>query len=49
MTLSAQSDLMNEFMTVMSVAHEVVAQDPTKLSKIEGEDEEEIDPSKLVY
>jgi len=42
---------MKEFMTVMSVAHEVVSEDPTKLAD-EGEDGEtdfEVDPKKLMY
>ena len=49
MRISTQSDLMNEFMTVMSIAHEVVAQDPMKLSKTGEEDAIETEPSKLVY
>ena len=40
---------MIEFMTVMSVAHEVVSEDPTKLSEDGEEDEEEVDPKKLIY
>ena len=39
---------MIEFMTVMSVAHEVVSEDPTKLSE-DGDEEEEVDPKKLIY
>ena len=42
---------MIEFMTVMSVAHEVVSEDPTKLN-VEGDDEEhdsEVNPKKLIY
>ena len=49
MQITNQSQLMNEFMTVMSVAHEVVAEDPTKLSSDEGDDISEADPSKLLY
>ena len=40
---------MIEFMTVMSVAHGVVSEDPTKLSEDGEEDEEEVDPKKLIY
>jgi len=43
---------MTEFMTVMSVAHEVVAEDPTKISEDgngEDIDYEEVDPHKLKY
>ena len=41
---------MREFMTVMSVAHEVVAEDPTKLKNIDGEDDDsEVSPDKLLY
>lgn len=41
---------MKEFMTVMSVAHEVVSEDPTKLSEEEdGENDFEVDPKKLLY
>ncbi len=40
---------MVEFMTIMSVAHEVVAEDPTKISPNEDEDEIEVLPEKLVY
>ena len=39
-------------MTIMSVAHEVVAEDPTKLSIEDDEDDEndtEVEPSKLIY
>ena len=34
-------------MTVMSVAHEIVAEDPTKVS--DGEETASISPKKLVY
>ena len=41
---------MKEFMTVMSVAHEVVAEDPTKLSPEDDEENDsEIEPKKLIY
>ena len=49
MSINSQSQLMIEFMTVMSVAHEVVSEDPTKLSEAEGDEEEEVDPKKLIY
>lgn len=52
MILASQSQLMTEFMTVMSVAHEVVAEDPTKISANgngEDIDYEEVDPQKLKY
>jgi len=39
---------MTEFMTIMSVAHEVVAEDPTKISQNTDEDENE-NPDKLIY
>lgn len=45
--IETQKQLMVEFMTVMSVAHEVVAEDPSKLSDAEEDDLE--DPSKLIY
>ena len=38
---------MREIMTVMSVAHEIVAEDPTKVS--DGEETASISPKKLVY
>ena len=42
---------MIEFMTVMSVAHEVVSEDPTKLNAEDddGEHDSEIDPKNLIY
>ena len=42
---------MREFMTVMSVAHEVVADDPGKLSSFDDEDEDvmQVSPDKLIY
>lgn len=40
---------MVEFMTVMSVAHEVVSEDPTKITPNLDEDEVEPSPEKLVY
>ena len=40
---------MVEFMTIMSVAHEVVAEDPTKISPNMDEDEAEVAPEKLQY
>ena len=42
---------MIEFMTVMSVAHEVVSEDPTKLNAEDddGEHDIEIDPKNLIY
>lgn len=40
---------MMEFMAIMSVAHEVVAEDPTKLSEDIDEDLEIVSPEKLVY
>ena len=39
---------MKEFMTIMSVAHEVVAEDPTKLTE-DDENDTEVEPSKLIY
>ena len=48
MQIATQSDLMREFMTVMAVAHEVVAEDPTKLVS-DTESEPTDDPTKLVY
>ena len=40
---------MKEFMTVMSVAHEVVAEDPTtKVKDLEAE-ESDVDPAQLIY
>ena len=38
-------------MKVMSLAHEVVAEDPTKLAEANDDDEEdaEVSPEKLVY
>ena len=48
--MTNQGQLMREFMTVMSVAHEVVAEDPTKLKNFDGEDEDaEVAPEKLIY
>jgi len=38
---------MRELMSAMSVAHEIVAEDPTKLS--EGEESASIAPENLVY
>ena len=51
MRLSSQGQLMREFMTIMSVAHEVVAEDPTKLQSFaDGEDDDmEAAPDKLIY
>ena len=47
--ITSQSQLMKEFMTVMSVAHEVVAEDPTtKVKDLEAE-ESEVDPQQLIY
>jgi len=43
MQIGSQQELMTEFMSVMSVAHEVVAEDPTKLSE-KNEDDDEADP-----
>ena len=43
---------MREFMTVMSVAHEVVADDPSKLSSFDDDDEDDLmqaAPEKLIY
>ena len=33
---------MREFMTIMSLAHEVVAEDPTKLSSFDDDDEDDM-------
>ena len=50
MEITSQSQLMKEFMTVMSVAHEVVAEDPTKLSEEEDEENDsEVEAKKLIY
>ena len=50
MQIDSQSQLMIEFMTVMSVAHEVVSEDPTKLSTADDDDNDgEVDPKKLIY
>ena len=49
MKITTQSQLMKEFMTVMSVAHEVVSEDPTKLSEDDDQDDYEVDPAKLIY
>lgn len=42
---------MREFMTIMSVAHEVVADDPSKLSSFDDDDEDmmQVAPEKLIY
>ena len=42
--IASQSQLMKEFMTVMSVAHEVVAEDPTTKVKDLDAEESEVDP-----
>lgn len=49
MRITSQYDLMKEFMTVMSVAHEVVAEDPNALLANNIEEDQNEDPSKLVY
>lgn len=51
MRITSQGQLMQEFMTVMSVAHEVVAEDPSKLKSFDDgeDDDEEVAPDKLIY
>lgn len=49
MQIVSQCDLMKEFMTVMSVAHEVVAEDPNALLASNIEEDQTEDPKKLVY
>ena len=48
MQISSQSQLMKEFMTIMSLAHEVVAEDPGQLSA-NDEDYETQDPHVLKF